>query len=204
MTGTHPLLRPIAAGTLLLLLAATQGCTSRPTTRNRASSKQPSPVTASLDIASACRRPNAIASTERPVQIGQPGAATLGPLSFHPYPYQAGYPTKMLIHSERDQTKPLVLRGYRCTDRRTLRFSYSVDPELPTPPFTQQQMEARLGHPVANLKPLPANNEHHGYALFSSAGQWLLTLAQGSTTLGVVRIDVTQTRLFEQSTSPSA
>lgn len=137
------------------------------------------------------------------MQIGKPGAATVGPLSFHPYPYQAGYPTKMLIHTERAQTSAIVLRGYRCADGRVLRFSYSAEPELPTPPFTQQQMEAKLGHPVAHLPPLPADNEHHGYALFSGIGEWLLILDRGSTTVGVVRIDVSQTRLFDSSTAPS-
>jgi len=47
--------------------------------------------------APSCSRPDGIGSADRPVGVGKPGAPTIGPLSFHPYPYERGFPTKMII-----------------------------------------------------------------------------------------------------------
>jgi len=96
----------------------------------------------------------------------------------------------MIIHAVHDSPQPVVLRGYRCIDGRILPFNYTRDPStLPTPPYTAQQLQ-ELGDPVATLKPMPAGADALGYALFSDAGQWLVTLAQGGTIVGVLRIDV--------------
>ena len=179
----------VFSGVLAALLAITLGCTGRPTAPP-SSRPQASASPTAVDIAPACRHPNAIASTNRHFQVGEPGAPTVGPLSFHPYPYQAGYPTKMIIHVVHDVPQPVVLRGYRCTDGRVLRFNYTRDPStLPTPPYTAQQLQ-ELGDLVATLRPVPAGADTGGYALFSSAGQWLVTLARSGTIVGVLRIDV--------------
>ena len=182
------------AGALVALMVATPGCSSRPSAP-AAGTPYPTSAPTAVDIASACRHPNAIASTNRHFQVGKPGAPTVGPLSFHPYPYRARYPTKMIIHAVQDLTQPVVMRGFRCADARVLRFYYNRDAlYLPTPPFTEQQLQENLGDPVANLKPMPAGADDLGYALFSSDGQWLVTLAHGNAIFGVLRIDVEPAR----------
>jgi hypothetical protein len=100
----------------------------------------------------------------------------------------------MIIFAERELTELVVLRGHRCTDKTVLRFSYGDD-SLPTnPPYSTRQLQEELGDIVANQSPMPAGGAHGGYALFSSPGQWLITVTEGSTAFGVVRVDVFKAR----------
>lgn len=189
---TRAVRRSLVGAVVVALVATTQGCTRSHSAPNKVSSARPTPAMTGVDIASGCRHPTAIASTNRHIQVGKAGAPTIGPLSFHPYPYDAGYPTKMIIHAEVDQTQPLVLHGYRCTDGRTLRFSYDQDALPAQPPYTEHQLQT-LGDVAETLKPIRAPyGDHLGYALFSSSGQWLITVTEGSTTLGMLRVDVSK------------
>ena len=62
--------------------------------------------------------------------VGGPNATRVGPLTIHPYPYQPGYPVKVIIHRVATLDAPLSLRGWRCVDQRPLRFWYR-DTDLP-------------------------------------------------------------------------
>jgi hypothetical protein len=190
-TARHPNTRlVIVAGVFASLTTSATSCTHprQAPAPSTATNPTRAPTATSVDIAAACRHPDTIASTSRHVGVGNPNAPTIGPLSFHPYPYWAGDPTKMIIHAERDLTRPVVLRGYRCSDQHALRFAQY--PDLPTtPPYTAQQLQT-LGSPTAYEAPMPAGGDHGGYALFSSTGQWLIIVTEGSTTLGVLRVDI--------------
>ncbi len=148
-------------------------------------------ATGGVDVPS-CSRLAGIGSTDRPVPVGKPGTPAIGPVSFHPYPYAPGFPTKVIIRAEHDLAQPVVMRGYRCSDGKPLRFHFSYGGDtLPTPPFSDHQMQEVLGHTDAALHPMTAGADLGGYALFSSQGQWAITLERSGTVLGLVRIDVT-------------
>jgi hypothetical protein len=160
---------------------------------NAASSAAPTPSPTTRGAAtSACRHPDAIVSTSHPVPVGQPAAPSIGPLSFHPYPYAPGTPTKMIINAEHNLVRPAVMRGFRCSDRRVLRslFSRGAD-TLPNPPYSEHQMTTDLGGPLVELAAMPVGGNLGGYALFSSPGQWAIILTENETTVGLLRIDVT-------------
>ncbi|SRR6266704_3111128 len=85
-------------------------------------------------LAAGCAHPTATAATYRPVRVGSPGAPRVGPVTFHPYPYQRPLPDKVLIH--RVSAFPggsLSLTGYNCRDGRILRFWHCDIATLPGP-----------------------------------------------------------------------
>jgi hypothetical protein len=179
------------AGDLGLRLPVIEQLAIRPTPTTEATAARTTSATGGADAPS-CSRPDGIGSTNRPVPLGKPGAPTIGPLSFHPYPYAPGFPTKMIIRAEHDLAQPVVMRGYRCSDGKPLRFQFTYGGDtLPTPPYTDHQMQQVLGHTAAALHPMTAGGDMGGYALFSSEGQWAITLERSGTVLGLVRINVT-------------
>jgi hypothetical protein len=168
-------------------LTACAGASARP---------QPSPsIVASTqltaDAVGACARPTTTTTTGQRIGIGSPIAPTIGPLSFHPYPYQPGFITKMLIHPVRDQPQTIVLTGQRCSDGRPLRFWYGRTYLPPPPPLSEEQLQS-LGDLAQSLPPTPANVDHGGYVLFSGPGRWEITVSQGDTNLGVLLVTVVQ------------
>lgn len=180
----------LSAACLVLVLAACSHSAHGPTAPST-SPPAPTPHTSSLGLpratsahpsssalANQCRIPTARAATSRRIAVGEAGAPAAGPFSFHTYPYMAGLPTKMIISADRKQQEPVVLRGFNCADRTPLRFWYDKgllpgDPQLP---LTQKRMET-IGDLAEHLPPIPANTDHTGYVLFSSVGDWLITLS---------------------------
>ena len=182
--------RNVAWATAVLMLA---GCTQSPSPpRPQTPSYTAATHAAGQEVTDACARPTATAQTDHGMAVGSRSAPTIGPLSFHPYRYAAGYPTKVILHAVRDQTQTIVLRGSRCGDGRPLRFWYD-DGILPgpLPPLTEQQMQG-VGDLATSLVPTAANIDHLGYMLFSSPGRWEVTVTQNSTDLGVLLVDVAQ------------
>ncbi len=157
--------RVTARGTLVLALLASAACTHG----------------VSHQGASGCDHPNATASTQRTVAVGAAGAPRVGPLTFHPYPYEAGRPTKMVVHAATDQSTSLTLQGYRCGGGPPLRFWY--DRGLPG----SGQL---TGVETETLAPLQAGGDHTGYVIPTSTGQWLIVVSQGRTTVGTLLLDV--------------
>ncbi len=99
------------------------GCTQSPSPpRPQTPSYAAATHAAGQEVTDACARPTATAQTDHGMAVGSRSAPTIGPLSFHPYRYAAGYPTKVILHAVRDQTQTIVLRGSRCGDGRPLRF----------------------------------------------------------------------------------
>jgi hypothetical protein len=97
----------------------------------------------------------------------------------------------MIIRAEHDLTQTVGMRGYRCSDGRPLRFQFTDGSyTLPTPPFSDYQMQQVLGQTDVALHPTTPGGDHSGYALFSSQGQWAITLERSGTVVGLVRIDV--------------
>lgn len=98
----------------------------------------------------------------------------------------------MILHADHDLAQLAVMRGYRCSDGKPLRFQFTDgDDALPTPPFSEHQMQNVLRHTDAALHPMTAGADHGGYALFSSTGRWAITLERGGTVLGLIQISVT-------------
>jgi hypothetical protein len=139
----------------------------------------------------ACAHPTATATTGQPNRVGSPNAPTIGELSFHPYPYQPGFVTKMIIHAVQDQPQTIVLTGQRCSDRRPLRFWYGRNELPPDPPLTGGQLQS-LGDLAQRLPPTTANTDYTGYALFSGPGQWEITVRPGGANIGVLLVTVLQ------------
>src|SRR6266496_1908848 len=104
-----------AYAAITLILA---GCTSTPSPTP--SGWSPAQTPALPDTLQACAHPSATAKTNREIAVGAPDAPTVGSLTFHLYPYKAGYPTKAIIHVKRDQQQVVALHGLRCSDGRPL------------------------------------------------------------------------------------
>jgi hypothetical protein len=130
-----------------------------------------------------------VASTSRAIGVDAASAPRVGPLTFHPYPYQRGYPTKMLIHAVVRQSQPLVLRGRRCSDGLALRFRYAQGAPDQQGPFSATGLQALVVE-AQTLPPIPAGTDHTGYVLPTSAGNWLIEVTQAGATLGTLRLDV--------------
>lgn len=137
-----------------------------------------------------CRRTTAVASSEHPVAVGAPTAPKVGPLTFHPYPFQAGRPTKMIIHAALAQTVAITLSGFRCSDGRPLRFAYNGQLAVASETPLSSKQFASYGSDREKLPPAPVGTDHTGYVLLSAAGQWLIELRSSTTELGSVLLDV--------------
>jgi hypothetical protein len=146
-------------------------------------------------VASWCKSPTATASTNHPVVVGAPDAPAVGPLSFHPYPYENGYPTKMVIEAVMNQARTITLRGYRCSDARTLTFRYGPGALVSPPPLTASRLAA-AGVPAQALYPVAAGEGHTGYVLLTSAGRWIIEVSQGHRLLGTVLLDAVSSHAY--------
>jgi hypothetical protein len=175
--------RWMVLGALAGILGA--GCTSPPAGPGHA---------IRATVGSWCKNPTAMASTSDPVAVGAPGAPAVGPLSFHPYPYQNGYPTKMVIAAVVTQTATITLRGYRCSDARVLTFQYG-QPLTSPPPLAAPQLAA-AGVAAQALYPLAAGEGHTGYVLLTSAGRWIIEVRQGHRLYGTLLLDAVSSHAY--------
>ena len=103
--------------------------------------------------------------------------------------YREGYPTKLLIAAKpHGRTRRVVLRGWRCSDRRPLRFWYR-NAYLP---FTGQVSESVLASTgdlgvKVRLRDMRRQRwQMTGYLMFSSPGMWIVKAYVGSRTVGAV------------------
>ncbi|WP_432840187.1 hypothetical protein [Dactylosporangium sp. CA-092794] len=168
---------------LVVLCATLTACTGAP--------NPPRPVPSPTFVAAGeCPHPAATATTgQSGIGVGSPDAPAIGPLTFHPYSYQPGFVTKMIIYAVRDQPRAVALTGRRCTDGRPLRFWYGRNDLPPAPPLSEQRLQS-LGDLTQELPPVAAGVAHTGYVLFSGAGQWAIAVEEGDLTLGVLLVTV--------------
>lgn len=181
-----------AAVILMTVLATSVGCTWSPAPED--SGTQPSTsTTMPMPSSSICDDATASAATNRSADVGTRQPPVIGPLSFHPYPYEPGYPTKVLISVIASHTHDIILTGVRCNDGRPLRMWYD-NGLLPEPvPLSEEQLQ-RSGQASVRLTPLTAGHDHTGAMLFSSTGKWAITVTENNSTLGILLIDVTPNR----------
>ncbi len=108
--------------------------------------------------------------------------------------YQPGYPTKTVIEPNSHGHLPqVVLRGWRCSDGRLLRFWFADAALLP---FTHEPAgSARLastGSKRLTLGLARLRRQHFvsvGYFMFSSPGKWVVEARKGSRVLGTAVFD---------------
>lgn len=167
---------------LTLLMAVLASCTS-------SGGPTPPPTPSGSGKTGGCGVATATIATDRSVPVDSLSAPTVGPYSFHPYPYAPGYPTKVLIHAFRAQRGPISLRGFRCSDGRPLRFWYERGSLPEQPPMTTQEMQS-AGDAVATLEPIPKGTDHTGYMLFSSPGEWVIRVSAEGSSLGHLVVNV--------------
>lgn len=123
-------------------------------------------------------------------QVTSRSAPTVGPIRFGFYPYERGYPTKVLIYAWRRQSAPIAIRGVLCTrPDMNLHFWYRAASMPPPPPYGESRMRT-IGDRLARLAPVPAGESHTGYMLFTEPGQWALTVTQADKVLGVLVVHV--------------
>lgn len=180
--------RTVAAFLVTTLLASV-GCTRSPAPDNPSTAPSHS-VTTPMPTSSACRDSTASVSTNRPTGAGSSEWGVVGPLSFHPYPYSPGYPTKVLIRVIAPHSHDLVVTGERCTDGRPLRMWYDKGPLPGTVPLSEEQLQ-QTGLLSVRLRSITPGQDHTGAMLFSSTGKWAITITQDNSTLGTLLIDVT-------------
>lgn len=157
-----------------------------PSTPSAASTREVVPLSVRI---TRCRHASASASSNHTVPVDSPGAPTVGPLSFHLYPYQSGQPTKMIIHAVRTQIASITLTGFNCTDGRPLHFAYNGQ----LAGVTGVQLGSRLvtyGTAAEHLAPIRVGTDHTGYVLFTETGRWLVQLESDTTNLGSILLNV--------------
>jgi hypothetical protein len=134
------------------------------------------------------------ASPHPAARCGRPTDFRVGPirLGFYHDPltgkleFKLGYPTKVVIFARRRVPAAVTLRGRRCSDGRPLRFWYGRDAQpFPALPVSEEALAAR-GDLVLRVPRMPRGANTGGYMLFSSAGDWKLTVRQRSRVLGTV------------------
>jgi hypothetical protein len=131
-----------------------------------------------------CSAPTATWSPGTPTQVGAPGAARVGPFTFHPayFPDRPEF-TRVILHPVTATTTPLTLTGWSCDTGRPFRFwypPYGVNSELPQP-ISQAPNEGEL---TVTVPTLAAGNDFLGYMLFPKAGRWDVELWNGSALVG--------------------
>jgi hypothetical protein len=107
--------------------------------------------------------------------------------------YMQGYPTKMLIAARaHERTRRVVLRGWRCSDRRPLRFWYR-NAYLPFSGQVSDPVLASTGDLGLEVR-LREMRRHRwamtGYLRFSSSGTWTVNAYVGSRAVGAVVFDL--------------
>jgi hypothetical protein len=131
-----------------------------------------------------CAAPTARWSPGSPTQVGAPGAARVGPFTFHPA-YFADRPefTRVILHPVTPTTTPLTLTGWSCDTGRPFRFwypPYEVNGEVPQP-VSRAPNEGEL---TVTVPALAAGDDFLGYMLFPKAGRWDVELWNGSALVG--------------------
>jgi hypothetical protein len=104
-----------------------------------------------------------------------------------------GYATKVLIAAKpHARTRRVVLRGWRCSDLRPLRFWYR-DANLPFSGQVSDSVLASTGDLGLEVR-LRDMRRHRwqmtGYLMFSSAGMWIVKAYVGSRAVGAVVFDL--------------
>jgi len=177
--------RTVTCILMLGILGAAASCTS-----DRVDSAPSNTSTFAQSLTEMCTHPTRSASTHQTIAVAAPNAPRIGPLSVHPYPYAAGYPTKVLLHPVREVDATLHLTGQSCRDERALRFIYgSVGLPAGQPPYSEQQL-GTLGTTDAELPPQAGDSDYTGYMLFSETGPWIVVLSRAGRVVGSILINV--------------
>jgi hypothetical protein len=139
----------------------------------------------------ACGTPTAVVSR---TNSGLTNARSLGDLLwFAGGGYGEGYPTKTVIAPKaHGRTRRVVLRGWRCSDRRPLRFWYR-NAYLPFSGQVPDTVLASTGDrglkvPLRDLR--RRREAMTGYLMFSSPGTWIVKAYVGSRAVGAVVFDL--------------
>jgi hypothetical protein len=132
-----------------------------------------------------CATPTSTWSPTTPTQVGAPGAAKVGPLTFHPayLPDPSGPPTRVILHSVEDIAPGLTMTGWNCGTGQALRFwypPYGDDGELPKP-VSQAPAQGEL---TVTVPRLASGNDLIGYMLFPKAGRWDVEVWRGNSLVG--------------------
>jgi len=107
--------------------------------------------------------------------------------------YMQGYATKVLIAAKpHARRRRVVLRGWRCSDRRPVRFWYR-NAYLPFSGQVSDSVLASTGD--LGLKVRLRDMRRHrwqmtGYLMFSSPGMWIVKAYVGSRAVGAVVFDL--------------
>ncbi len=111
------------------------------------------------------------------------------------YP-SALFPTKVHIYARRQLEADVTMRGWRCSDRRPLRFWYHDPSRLVAPRngFSEARLR-RMGEPVATLiagRPDTDNPvlTYTRFILFSAPGMWKILVEQRDDVVGDVTLRV--------------
>ncbi len=116
--------------------------------------------------------------------MGAPGAARVGPFTFHPAVTGVpGTPARVIIHPVEASRTVLTMTGWNCRTGRPFRFwyaPYGVDGELPRP--VRQAPDE--GATAVTIPALAAGDDYLGYMLFPGAGEWDVELRDGTALVG--------------------
>jgi hypothetical protein len=97
------------------------------------------------------------------------------------YPYQSGYPTKVVVMAQRKIRVAVVLRGWNCATGKPLRFWYRE--RNPGAPLSTDALRRR-GQLQVTFGPWEARAMRGGYFMFWRAGPWKIVAYQRGRPVG--------------------
>ena len=108
------------------------------------------------------------------------------------YPFDPGYPTKMVVMAQARLHKPVVLRGWSCADGTPLRFWYRDGLPFAQLPVAADELR-RTGSLRARFGPWPARGMHGGYLMLWRQGRWKIEAYRDGRRVGtaIVRTSAT-------------
>lgn len=105
--------------------------------------------------------------------------------------FEPGIPTKAVIHAT---SGPITLSGFRCRDRRALRFWYGKGPLPFQPPVDAAVLESS-GDAAVRLDANPRPYESYGgYIFFPEAGKYVLAAREHNKSVVSVTVMVASSR----------
>lgn len=104
--------------------------------------------------------------------------------------YKPGYALKVVIVVAKPFTKPLTMRGWRCSDGAPLRFAMTYpfafnSTPVPSDVYAAAGEEAPLIEPMSSLSAgVVVGANAPPYMLFTSSGKWVLEVREGTGYVG--------------------
>jgi hypothetical protein len=107
------------------------------------------------------------------------------------YPYDPGYPTKVVVMARMRLEHPIAIQGWSCATGARLRFWYRESLPFANLPVRAEELRAK-GSLRVTFGPWPRRASRGGYFMFWRAGSWKVVAYDGRRTIGSAVIRTTE------------